>query len=694
MCTVYASAFIDSASGVNLDKLVEPFGITRKASTRSTGYARFEGVTGANIPALTVIKTVDDSPIEFTTDSPMTIADIVTNGGFDTDTSGWTAENNATIASVSKKINFTSGGTHEVVVGDTLTGNTSGATGVVSAIVLDSGSWAGGDAAGTFYFSAQSGTFGAETLKDTDTYLDVCDVSGDSDDVGGVDGNALVVIGGDTDNPLAKQIINVTPGLFYEMSVRVKAGTAATYNVDIHNDTNDTYIYQSGDLVDTSGDWSTVVSRIIEIPLGCTSISIRLIHRSNAFDKTSFFFDSCEMVRIVPITSVLPGTIGNVAANTIISLNSPISGITSVTNPVMTDGGADKESDTMLRIRTKQSLGAAGRATLNAIVAAVLAIDNVSAVTIEENDTAIDYSNRLLNPNFVEDISHWYASNGTISYDAVGGIDNGGCIVVTGDGVHDDPYAHQLISVEPGEVYTLSTYIKAGTVTGYKVSVHNVDDSYAIIGTEHTGVDSAGDWSTSCTIDSFVIPDGCYTIEVRIGQDESASSGTMSFDATSLHLDPAGLPPHSIRVMVEGGDNDTIAQALLDTVAGGIRTYGDEFGTAELESNGQIFTRHFARPTRILITVNATIASDDTYIGDEAVETAIIDYIGGTDSDGAIHGGLNVGEDVIFYEVVAVIMSVTGVTNVSSITVNGGTSDISIANNEVAYATTASVTIS
>lgn len=49
-----------------------------------------------------------------------------------------------------KVIVFTSGGTGEVKRGDTLTGATSSATAKVREVILDSGSWAGGDAAGWF----------------------------------------------------------------------------------------------------------------------------------------------------------------------------------------------------------------------------------------------------------------------------------------------------------------------------------------------------------------------------------------------------------------------------------------------------------------------------------------------------------------------------------------------------------------
>lgn len=66
-----------------------------------------------------------------------------------------------------ESLDYTSGGTHELVVGDTVTGETGGATGYIEHITLTSGTWAGGDAAGTIYLTTRNATaFQAETLKD------------------------------------------------------------------------------------------------------------------------------------------------------------------------------------------------------------------------------------------------------------------------------------------------------------------------------------------------------------------------------------------------------------------------------------------------------------------------------------------------------------------------------------------------
>lgn len=68
-------------------------------------------------------------------------------------------------------IPFSGGGTTEVAVGDTITGATSGATAVVSQVLLYSGTWAAGDAAGFFVAKRQdiTGTFGSENVYTTGT---------------------------------------------------------------------------------------------------------------------------------------------------------------------------------------------------------------------------------------------------------------------------------------------------------------------------------------------------------------------------------------------------------------------------------------------------------------------------------------------------------------------------------------------
>jgi hypothetical protein len=88
-------------------------------------------------------------------------------------TSGWVK------VELGFELAFTSGGTTEIADGDTITGATSGATAVVARVVLESGSWAAGTAAGRFIFASQTGTFQAENI-DVGASLNLATIAGNS----------------------------------------------------------------------------------------------------------------------------------------------------------------------------------------------------------------------------------------------------------------------------------------------------------------------------------------------------------------------------------------------------------------------------------------------------------------------------------------------------------------------------------
>jgi hypothetical protein len=88
-------------------------------------------------------------------------------------TAGWVAQ------SLGREIAFTSGGTYEIAEGDTITGATSAATAVITRVVVTSGDWTTGDAAGYLYFASQTGTFQAENLN-VGANLNVATIAGNS----------------------------------------------------------------------------------------------------------------------------------------------------------------------------------------------------------------------------------------------------------------------------------------------------------------------------------------------------------------------------------------------------------------------------------------------------------------------------------------------------------------------------------
>lgn len=80
-------------------------------------------------------------------------------GMYRASSTGWQA------VPLGREIAFTSGGATEVVVGDTIIGATSGATAILTRVILDSGSWLAGDAIGRFIFASQTGNFASENIN-------------------------------------------------------------------------------------------------------------------------------------------------------------------------------------------------------------------------------------------------------------------------------------------------------------------------------------------------------------------------------------------------------------------------------------------------------------------------------------------------------------------------------------------------
>lgn len=87
--------------------------------------------------------------------------------------SGWS------LVALGRELAFTSGGTFEIEEGDTITGATSGATAVITRVMLQSGTWAAGTAAGKLIFASQTGTFQSENLN-VGLDLNVATIAGNS----------------------------------------------------------------------------------------------------------------------------------------------------------------------------------------------------------------------------------------------------------------------------------------------------------------------------------------------------------------------------------------------------------------------------------------------------------------------------------------------------------------------------------
>ncbi len=74
-------------------------------------------------------------------------------------------------------------------------------------------------------------------------------------------------------------------------------------------------------------------------------------------------------------------------------------------------------------------------------------------------------------------------------------------------------------------------------------------------------------------------------------------------------VDERGLPPHSIEIIVEGGSNASVADAILRKKAGGIQTYGS-VSVDVATAYGDIIPIHFNRPEYLYTWIKVVLHGD------------------------------------------------------------------------------------
>ena len=111
-----------------------------------------------------------------------------------------------------------------------------------------------------------------------------------------------------------------------------------------------------------------------------------------------------------------------------------------------------------------------------------------------------------------------------------------------------------------------------------------------------------------------------------------------------------GIPPHAIRVIVSGGEDEEVAKAILESKAAGIATAGDT--TCQVKDNrNRMRTVKFQRTTDIAIHISVKVSfNNDIAIEKEAVKRnikeAVLSYI----------KYLRAGQDVITNKILAMVM--------------------------------------
>lgn len=178
-------------------------------------------------------------------------------------------------------------------------------------------------------------------------------------------------------------------------------------------------------------------------------------------------------------------------------------------------------------------------------------------------------------------------------------------------------------SVDTGAIVAVSGDITViETPVGGWSSVANLLDA-------DLGYAEQGDESLRLTREEELSQAGTSTadaIRAALLELDDTSSVTIFENTSDVEVD--GMPPHSVEALVRGGEDEDIAQTLLDQIAAGIGSHGNTSADAT-SSEGVTTEMFFSRPVEINIGVDVILTKDPaTYPadGDDQVKAAIVAF--------------------------------------------------------------------
>jgi uncharacterized phage protein gp47/JayE len=168
-----------------------------------------------------------------------------------------------------------------------------------------------------------------------------------------------------------------------------------------------------------------------------------------------------------------------------------------------------------------------------------------------------------------------------------------------------------------------NTITKIATPTIGWQAVYNVNDA-AIGEPIETDAELRGRQATSTMIPNLSILDGIIgSIEKLTGVTEVAGFANDS-ELTNDNL----IPPHSISLVVRGGDSQDVADTIANKKSPGTGTFGTT-SIVTVDARGVPNTIDFFRPTNVLIDVQVTLKALTGYtdtIGDQ-IKQSLADYL-------------------------------------------------------------------
>jgi uncharacterized phage protein gp47/JayE len=366
---VYQSAFLDTATGVDLDRVVSIIGIQRRAAVHATGVQRFEA-TGPVVQDYTIrngttVQTDGDAPVEFNTTEAVNLRlidsfedDSLSEYSGDTGSGNIITDGNAPQGEDVLQLDATDGA-HIYNDNFTIQRGTT-----LHAFVRPNAN------------TVPTITFGIDPLNPQDYYQIAVDEAAD-------EVRLERVSGGSVDSTIDTATgVGLTTGSFHEL----EWDWSITTNIGVT-----VYDPDDNELATLGGSDDTHLDGHCGFKSG----------DANAAKEFDFYTTSAVSANIRAING---GTSGNVGPNSITNMPSPPGGVDTTTNLyptadtdyIDTNGqnfviGQEREDDEELRERANNAVTGGGDATHDAIVSELINnTEGVTSVTVYENKTDDD----------------------------------------------------------------------------------------------------------------------------------------------------------------------------------------------------------------------------------------------------------------------------------------------------------------
>ena len=339
--------------------------------------------------------------------------------------------------------------------------------------------------------------------------------------------------------------------------------------------------------------------------------------------QTASILPGANTVTNVPITALLPGSAGNVSANTITQFASPPFPNATVTNPIPTSNGTDPETDDALRTQILQKLSSIGLGTATAIENSLI---GVSATTEAATITSVNLVNNLNGSSTV------YIAAGNTPYEAkTAGVAIEHIVDVAVGGEQFFQLATGGTQAPVAEAFVQSTDASPFAVSGGMVLAVTVGG----ITTEHTFLTT-----------DFQAPGAAtaYEIAASINADSSLNfQCTTAGGGTFVVLSATSLTTHEgIQVTVPSSPTAVNANNFLGfptTLNNTLWLYKNDTLLSEDGNTASVFTQDqglwsntITNGDTLILTVDNTAAITYTFLNSDFIATGLYTTVNATNS--------------------------------------------------------------